>query len=104
NLGPLKGAIGLQLTNFDFSALGSEAFIPQTNTDAKGIFVYEELPLGKLKFVAGGRVERNSVESSGGGPTDPNTGNPRFDPAQTRSFNPKSGAVGAVYSFTSDVA
>ena len=28
NLGPLKGAFGLQLTNFDFSALGAEAFVP----------------------------------------------------------------------------
>ena len=103
-IGPLRGAFGFQLTKFDFSALGAEAFIPATNTDAKGMFIYEELPLGKLKLVLGGRAERNSVQSSGGGPVDPNTGNPRFDPAQTRSFKPKSGAFGAVYSFTSNVA
>jgi iron complex outermembrane receptor protein len=103
-LGPLKGAIGLQLTNFDFSALGAEAFIPQTNTDAKGLFIYEEWPIGKLKLVMGGRAERNQVQSNGGGPVDPSTGNPRFDPAQTRSFTPKSGALGLVYSVTHDIA
>ncbi|MDB5925169.1 MAG: TonB-dependent receptor [Betaproteobacteria bacterium] len=104
NIGPLKGAIGLQVTNFDFSALGAEAFAPQTHTDAKGVYVYEELPLGKLKFSTGVRFDRTSVSSQGGGPIDPMTGNPRFDPAQTRSFTPRSAAFGALYSFSDALA
>ena len=100
NLGPLRGAFGVQVTNFDFSALGTEAFAPQTTTDSKAAFVYEEWPLGKLKLSMGGRFERTSVDSQGGGPIDPTTGSPRFDAAQSRSFSPRSGSVGALYTFS----
>ncbi len=103
-LGPFKGAIGIQVTNFDFSALGAEAFAPQTNTDTKGLFIYEALPLGKLKLSAGARLDRASISSEGGGPIDPITGNPRFDPAQKRSFTPRNAAIGALYSFSDAVA
>ncbi|MEN3351921.1 MAG: iron complex outerrane recepter protein [Betaproteobacteria bacterium] len=104
NIGPLKGAVGFQVTNFDFSALGAEAFAPQTNTDSKGVFLYEELPLGQLKLSAGARFDSASVSSQGGGPIDPVTGNPRFDPAQKRSFTPRSAALGALYSFSDAIA
>ncbi len=100
NIGPLKGMVGVQFTNFDFSALGAEAFIPRTKTDAKGVFFFEELPLGKLKLTFGGRYERAKLQSDGGGATDVSTGNPRFDPAQTRTFSATSGALGGLYSFT----
>jgi iron complex outermembrane receptor protein len=97
--GPLSGALGVQLTNFDFSALGGEAFVPQTATDAKALFLYEEVGLGAWKLSFGGRLERNSVKSEGGGANDPNTGNPRFGPAQQRDFGLQSGAFGAIYHF-----
>lgn len=103
-LGPLSGAFGLQLTDFDFSALGAEAFVPKTGTNARGAFLYEELPLGDWKFSFGTRAERTRVSSEGGGPADPATGLPRFDPAQTRSFSTNSSAFGVLYSFTKDLA
>jgi iron complex outermembrane receptor protein len=99
-IGPVQGSVGFQITNSDFSALGAEAFAPQTNTDAKGVFVYEELPLGKLKLSAGVRLDRATIDSQGGGPIDPSTGAPRFDSAQSRSFTPRSAALGGLYSFT----
>jgi iron complex outermembrane receptor protein len=104
NIGPLKGAFGVQFGDFDFSALGAEAFVPSTNTSSKAFFVYEELPIGSLKLSFGGRYERTEVRSDGGGPADPATGLPRFDPPQTRAFNGTSGAAGAVYSFSPNLA
>lgn len=103
-LGPLQGAVGLQFTDFDFSALGAEAFVPSTNTNAKSGFFYEELPLGSMKLTFGGRHERTAVRSEGGGPVPFGAVDPRFDPAQTRSFSGNSGALGAVYSFTPGLA
>jgi iron complex outermembrane receptor protein len=104
-LGPLSGVVGVQLHNVDFSALGDEAYLPQTGTDTRAAYVYEELPLDKLKLTFGGRIERASVDSSGGGPDDPNTpGSPRFGSAQTRNFAPRSFAAGSLYSFTREVA
>lgn len=103
-LGPLTGAFGLQLTKFDFSALGAEAFVPQTHTDAKGLFLYEELPMGNWKFSFGARGDRTRVSSAGGGSIDANTGLPRFDPAQSNSFSTRSGSAGLLYSFNKDLA
>jgi iron complex outermembrane receptor protein len=96
-LGPFSGAFGVQFNRSDFSALGAEAFVPQTNTDAKAAFLYEEVALGQLKLTFGGRMERTAVRSDGGGPIDASTGNPRFDPAQSRSFSARSGALGLLY-------
>lgn len=103
-LGPLQGAFGLQFTAFDFSALGAEAFVPSTSTNAKAGFFYEELPLGALKLTFGGRYERTEVRSEGGGLVPFGAVNPRFDPAQTRTFSGNSGALGAVWSFTPGLA
>jgi len=103
-LGPLQGAVGLQYTDFDFSALGAEAFVPVTNTNVKSGFFFEELPLGRLKLTFGGRHERTEVSSLGGGIVPFGAVDPRFDPAQTRSFSGNSGALGAVFSFTPGLA
>ena len=98
-LGPFSGAIGLQVSNNDFSALGAEAFIPATKTDSRALFLFEEVPVGDLKLNFGARTESTRVGSRGAGPIDASTGLPKFGAAQERSFSPKSSAVGAVYSF-----
>ena len=99
-LGPLKGAFGLQMGDLDFSAQGLEAFVPSTRTKTQALFVYEEAQFGKLKLSLGGRHERTDIRTDGGGPIDPGTGNPRFDPAQKRNFSANSGSLGALWSFT----
>jgi iron complex outermembrane receptor protein len=99
-IGPFTGAFGVQLGEFDFSALGAEAFLPATSTVTRGLFVFEELALGKLKLTLGARAERTRVSSEGGGTNDPATGSPRFDPPGTRAFVARSGALGAVYPLT----
>lgn len=103
-LGPFTGAFGVQFTRFDFSALGAEAFVPSSTTDAKGLFAYEEMTAGRWKFTLGGRHERNEVSTAGGGPADPGSGLPRFGAAGARNFNNNSGALGAVYAFTPGLA
>jgi iron complex outermembrane recepter protein len=98
DIGPLRGAVGLQLTDSDFSALGAEAFVPGTRTHAKSVFFFEELPLGRLKLSFGGRHERTEVGSEGGGAVPFGAVDPRFGAAQTRTFSGNSGALGAVWS------
>ena len=109
-LGPLRGMIGMQFNNADFSALGDEAFVPQTNTEARGLFIYEELPLGSWKLNAGVRVDKTQVKSAGGGAVVPLTsastlaGTPRFGAAQTKDFAPKALSFGVVYNISKTVS
>jgi iron complex outermembrane receptor protein len=103
-LGPLQGAFGVQVTDFDFSALGAEAFVPSTSTNSRAAFFFEELPLGSFKLTFGGRHERSEVGSEGGGPVPFGGAGPRFDPAQTKTFSGNSGALGAVWSVSPGLA
>jgi iron complex outermembrane receptor protein len=90
-VGPFTGAVGLEVIDFKFSALGAEAFLPDTKTNSVAGFLYEELPYGPWKFSFGGRVasvdvDANAFEQAG-------------LPADSRSFTPWSLAAGAFYSF-----
>jgi iron complex outermembrane receptor protein len=93
-IGPFQGSVGLELVNFDFSALGDEAFVPNTRTDSLAGFLYEELPYGQWKFSFGGRIGSTKVEAD------------EFAaaglPADSRTFTPWSGAVGAFYAFNKE--
>ncbi len=101
-IGPLSGVVGLQFNRNSVKVIGDEALLPDIRTRSQAAYIYEELPLNRLKLSFGGRVESTDVQSAGGGPDDPNLapGTPRFGPAQSRTFNPRSGAVGAVYTLT----
>ena len=104
--GPFSGgAFGVQLGKSDFSALGAESLIPVTQSRADALFAYEELPIGNLKLSFGGRYERASVRSEGGGPNEADParalfGSPRYGAARNRAFNLISGSLGAVYKLT----
>jgi len=103
-MGPLTGSLGLQLGKVDFSALGDEAFVPQTHTTTRAVFLYEELPVGKLKLNFGGRLERTAARSEGGGNVPTGQVVPRFGAAQERSFSAASTSVGALYPLANGVA
>lgn len=60
--GQLTGALGGQFRLRDFSAIGEEAFVPPTETEQYGVFVLQELALGKWRFDLGGRYENTSHE------------------------------------------
>lgn len=89
-----RGAIGLQAESMRFSALGEEAFVPNTRTRSVAVFALEEMRLGALSLSAGARVERVSVGSEGDAPGADET---RFGEPSTRRFAPTSGSLSAVW-------
>jgi iron complex outermembrane receptor protein len=95
-LGPLQGALGVQVGESKISALGAESFLPVTKTENTGAFIYEEWPIGKVKLSLGGRAERVEVAAE-------NFFNEAdaslIAPAATRKFSPVSGAFGAFWEF-----
>ena len=91
--GSLAGVLGVQTENTRFSALGDEAFVPDTHTVQTAGFVYEELALGAGKLTFGGRIERTRVDSAG---DDAAAAAPKFGPTQSRTFNTGNAAVGGL--------
>lgn len=91
-LGNVQGVFGLQADNMRFSALGEEAFVPDTRTRSAALFLLEEGEWGGWTLGAGARVERVSVRSEGD-PADADE--PRFGDAQTRRFTPGSLSLSA---------
>lgn len=89
-IGPLEGAIGVQVSQNTFSALGDEALVPTTQTTNIALFGLEEWQVTqRLKLSAGARLEHVKLD-----PT-PN-GNERFANAQGRDFNAGSVSAGAL--------
>lgn len=64
-LGPrISGVVGGQMMNRDFSALGAEAFIPQTNTFTTSAYIHERLDLTEtLRLEGGWRYDQLKVVS-----------------------------------------
>ncbi|WJV24266.1 MULTISPECIES: TonB-dependent receptor [Pseudomonas] len=94
-LGPLNGVIGTQVSRSEFSALGEEAFVPQTDTDSAALFILEELQATeRLKLSLGGRLEHTRVDPD-------SKGNERFSQADSsNSFTAGSLSSSAVYTLT----
>ncbi|MEQ7922032.1 TonB-dependent receptor [Xanthomonas sp. WHRI 1810A] len=94
-IGPLNGVVGAQVTRSEFSALGEEAFVPQTDTDAGALFILEEMQAtDRLKLSLGGRLEHTTVDPDA-------DGNERFANAnRSSSFTAGSLSSGAVYTLT----
>ncbi len=92
-VGPIQGVIGLQGESFRFSALGAEAFVPETKTRNQSLFAYEELVAGAMRYAFGARLERSRVESAGAGAAGP----ARFGAASSRTFSLGSASLGAAY-------
>ncbi|MBC7957670.1 MAG: TonB-dependent receptor [Cytophagales bacterium] len=92
-LGPLRGMFGAQAEDFDFSALGVEAFVPSTRTRRQAFFALEELPWAGGTLTAGLRLEHARVSSEGD--ADPLTA--KFGPAAERSFSLRSASLANVF-------
>lgn len=94
-IGPFDGVVGAQVTRNEFSALGEEAFVPQTDTNAGALFILEEMQATeRLKLSLGGRVEHTSVDPDA-------KGSARFAGAdKSNDFTAGSLSSGAVYTLT----
>jgi len=93
-IGPISGAIGLQSETLQFSALGEEAFVPDTNTRSNALFMLETMKAGPLQLSAGLRREQVAVRSDGDAP---GATEARFGSAEERRFAPSSASLGAVW-------
>ena len=92
-LGAMSGVIGVQGENFEFAALGNEAFVPDTRTRNQAVFAYEEFSADTWKFSLGARLEQNRVQSAGGG----TSGIARFGGASEKTFDLNSLSLGVLY-------
>ena len=88
-IGTLRGLVGAQFENVDFSALGDEAFVPSTNTRRRAVFVTEETAwrLGSLSL--GARLETVRVASAG----DADAPEPKFGAPAARRFSLRSASI-----------
>ena len=82
DIGGWVGAVGLQLTDAEFEAIGEEAFVPRTKTRSSGLFVLERAQWDGLQMDVGARIDRVN--------TDP-------DGAPERSFSPFSASLGLIW-------
>jgi len=91
-LGPVEGVVGVQVNRNEFSALGEEAFVPQTDTDSLALFMLEQWQATeRLNLSLGARLEHTRVDPDA-------KGNENFaDADSSSSFNAFSLSSGAVY-------
>lgn len=91
-----SGVLGLQGEKFNFSALGEEAFVPDTRTRNTAAFLHEERSFDRWKASFGLRIEQSRVESDG----ENASGIARFGSADNKrySLTSVSGAIGYQWS------
>lgn len=105
-LGGLRGVVGAQAEDSDFSALGDEAFVPSTRTRKRAVFAVEEMSWAGGTWSAGWRSEQVRVESLG----DADPSQAQFGGPMTRRFSLRSVSLGNVarlsprWRFTSSVS
>lgn len=90
-LGPFEGALGVQVGQNTFSALGGEALAPTTRTTSVALFGLEQWQAtDALKLSAGARIEHVRLDPSA-------NGDDKFGFARSRDFNAGSVSAGALY-------
>ena len=91
--GALRGVLGAQLESASFSALGDEAFVPNTRTQRQAIFALEEMNWLGGVLTAGLRFERARVDSEG----DADPAVLKFGAAVQRRFSTRSASLANVF-------
>ncbi len=91
-LGSFTGQVGVQGLFHQYEASGDEALTPAANSNAFGLFFFQETPLGEggardaPRLQIGGRYDRYDTRSKDGGE--------RFGPARSSSFGSVSASLG----------
>lgn len=62
------GVMGVQLTDFELSAVGDESFIPRTEVSRFGVFLVEDYHWGDWLFELGGRWDNEQLDPVDGTP------------------------------------
>lgn len=83
-IGPIKGKLGFQSVNGDFAALGLEAFVPETESDAYALFAAESFTLDSLTYELAARGEWQTLSPESGA---------------NRSYVPVSGSARVAWDF-----
>jgi iron complex outermembrane recepter protein len=99
--GALRGVFGAQFEKLDFSALGEEAFVPNTDTRSAALFALEEWKGPAFSVSGGVRAERVEVKSAGDAA---GAEEPRFGAASQRRLSPVSASLGATLPLSKDFA
>jgi iron complex outermembrane receptor protein len=64
HIGQAKGVLGLHLKERDFSAVGEEAFVPNTKTNSEAVYAVEKFEMSESFIIeAGLRIEQEAHES-----------------------------------------
>jgi len=85
-IGIVKGVLGFQSVNTEFSALGEEALVPPTDIDSYGLFAIESFAIGDVTYELGVRGEWQGL-----------TPEEIYD---SKSYAPISGSVSALWDIT----
>ncbi|GBC84349.1 putative TonB-dependent receptor [bacterium HR11] len=88
-VGPLTGALGMQVTQKRFQTTGPEAFLPRSVTRQWAVFLMEEVPTPRVRFQFGLRYERQTAED--------------LDRSVRRSFQGLSASAGALWPLFKDL-
>jgi iron complex outermembrane receptor protein len=89
--GSSNGAVGIQVQDRDFRAIGEEAFVPPTNTTQFGAFLFEQVnPSESVGLQVGARYEAQKTDNTEAG--------------VSREFNGFSTSLGAVISASETVS
>lgn len=63
-LGGFRGVFGIQHSESDFSALGEEAFLPESETRNTALFLMETFEAGPVRFELAARQESQKIETT----------------------------------------
>ncbi|MCX7097401.1 MAG: TonB-dependent receptor [Methylococcales bacterium] len=85
-IGIVKGVLGFQSVNSQFSALGAEAIVPKSDIDSYGLFAVESFNVGKVTYELGVRGEWQGIKPS--------------ETYNSVSYVPLSGSVSALWDIT----
>ncbi|TXH69119.1 MAG: TonB-dependent receptor [Lysobacteraceae bacterium] len=65
NFDAWSGAVGLQIGDRSFEAIGAEAFVPRTSTRGQGLFWIEQGRWGNVQIDLGARADRVRIDAVG---------------------------------------
>jgi iron complex outermembrane recepter protein len=94
-IGLMEGAFGVESQWSEFSALGTEAFLPVVDNQVHSLFFFEEIAKEQFRYQFGARFDRQTNESQTSA---------TFGPGLDRDFNAYSTSAAIVYNPVEDYA